>query len=86
MAETRVAKNIPKVGSAGSVVDVIKLFLAEIWKFEISPLDKIARIGHFKSNYQFYNLYLLKNSIVFTFLCRSYIVTNFFKFLNFGEI
>ena len=30
-----------------------KTILAEIWKFEISPKDKIARIGHFKSNKQF---------------------------------
>ena len=31
------------------VVDVINLFLEEIWKIEISPLAKTSRTGHFKS-------------------------------------
>ena len=51
-------------------VNVIKLFLEEIWKIEISPLAKTARISHYKSNKQFLSIVLLKNSIVFTFLCR----------------
>ena len=32
------------------VVDVIKLFLEEIWKFEISSKAKTAKIGRLKSH------------------------------------
>ena len=42
----------PEEGGVGinirTVVDVIKQFLEEIWKFEISPKAKTARIGYFK--------------------------------------
>ena len=51
----------------GPVVDVIKLFLEEIWKFKISPKPKTARIGYFKRNKQFLSIFLLKNGIIFTF-------------------
>ena len=32
------------------VVNIIKQFLEEIWTFEIYPIAKTAKIGHFKSN------------------------------------
>ena len=54
-----------------SVGNVIKLFLAEIWKIQISPKAKTTRIGYLKSNKRFkQSIVLLENSIVFTFLCR----------------
>ena len=44
--------------------------MEEIWKIKISSLAKTARVGHFKSNKEFLSIVLIKNSIVFTFLCR----------------
>ena len=46
-----------------SRVDVIKLFLDEIQKIQISFLAKTAILDHFKSNKQFQIIVLHKNSV-----------------------
>ena len=62
------------------VVDVIKLFLEEFWKIQISPQAETARIGHFKSNKQFQS----KLALFSPFRFRHQ--NKLFPFLNFGEI
>ena len=52
-----------------SAVYVIKLFLEEIQKIEISPQAETARMVHFKRNQQSQIIVLHKNSIVLTFQC-----------------
>ena len=70
-----------------TVINVIKLFLVEIWKFQISPKAKTASIGYFKKVKQFYSIVLITNSALFShFSAGSDIVTIIFQFLNFGEI
>ena len=65
------------------VVNVIKLFLVEIQKIQISPLAETARIGH--SNKQFQSIALLKIALFSHFCAGSDIRTYFLQFLNFGE-
>ena len=60
--------------------------MKEIWKFKISPKAKTARIGHFKSNKQFYTLDLLKNSVnCFHIFCRFRNCNKLFFILILGK-
>ena len=67
------------------LVDVIKLFLEEFWKIEISPQAETARIGHLIATNSFRVLLCLKIAKFSHFCSGLDSITIFFHILILGK-